>query len=174
VSWRKGYLFFTGLLILLGVMLLVSILLSIAQCIGRIAGLALTGILLLIVVGISIPTTFVHSLINFGVNLTGGLVPVGSSASVSLILDLGHVVFFFLIALLLFSMRERLASTTGEIVYFLFLVIVLTEGIQLHLISRSAGLMDILLDLFGIGLATLFLYYRSYRTSNQDIADSPP
>jgi len=68
---------------------------------------------------------------------------------------LGHFLFFFTVALCMFLNRQRLRISALMIFAYMAVFAIATEGLQLHLFSRSTRLSDMGIDLGGVLLAWL-------------------
>ena len=76
---------------------------------------------------------------------------------------IGHVFCFAMLTLFMLLVRRRLDVRASELVWFIILLAVATEGMQLFVAGRTTRMSDLLLDLVGaiIGYA-IFLIYKSF------------
>ena len=76
----------------------------------------------------------------------------------------GHVFCFAMLTLFALSIRRKLTVTPRELVLFIFLLAVATEGFQLFVDGRTTNFSDLVLDLIGalIGFGIFLLYKRWY------------
>lgn len=78
------------------------------------------------------------------------------------VFKVGHVVAFLLLTAFLCSVHAQLRFHLWEVVVFAILLAIATEGVQLHLPDRSAGVEDIALNLLGISIsASLYWFFFS-------------
>lgn len=76
----------------------------------------------------------------------------------------GHVFCFAMLTLFASAIRRKLTVTPRELVLFIFLLAVATEGFQLFIDGRTTNVSDLLLDLVGavIGFGIFLIYKRIY------------
>ena len=76
----------------------------------------------------------------------------------------GHVFCFSMLTLFALAIRRKLTVTPSELVLFIFLLAVATEGFQLFIEGRTTKFSDLLLDLVGalIGFGIFSIYKSIY------------
>ena len=76
----------------------------------------------------------------------------------------GHVFCFAMLTLFALAIRRKLTVTPRELVLFIFLLAVATEGFQLFVAGRTTKAFDLVLDLAGalIGFGIFLIYKRLY------------
>ncbi len=76
----------------------------------------------------------------------------------------GHVFCFAMLTLFALAIRRKLTASPGELVLFVFLLAVATEGFQLFVPRRTTQFFDLLLDLVGalIGFGIFLIYKLVY------------
>lgn len=76
----------------------------------------------------------------------------------------GHVFCFAMLTLFALAIRRKLTASPAELVLFIFLLAVATEGFQLFVPQRTTKIFDLGLDLFGalIGFGIFSIYKQVY------------
>ena len=76
----------------------------------------------------------------------------------------GHVFCFAMLTLFALAIRRKLTATPKELVLFILLLAVATEGFQLFVPGRTTKIFDLGLDLFGalIGFGIFTIYKSVY------------
>ncbi|MGB0866299.1 MAG: VanZ family protein [Granulosicoccaceae bacterium] len=114
------------------------------------------AIIAIIAVGVSMPGNELRGLTAPLEQFVYSLVP--QLKSLYSFQKIGHAVTFALLTFFACLVRQRLGATWLGLICFLFLLAVLTEGVQLFFIGRSSRLLDVGIDLGGAAVgATLYL-----------------
>lgn len=121
-------------------------------------------------IGISLPSDTLHGLLDPADRLLAKLkspLPAGKY---------GHVFCFAMLTLFALAIRRKLEVSAKELVLFICLMAVATEGFQLFLPERTTQIFDLVLDLLGalIGFGIFYIYKQVYpnRVRSKDVQEN--
>lgn len=116
-------------------------------------GAAIGILLVLTLIGILLPESVTYNYVLPIYQKLASLLSLEHAEPLGIVYKFGHFVFFFLVALCLLLNKRSLRLSVLMILAFMAVFAVATEGLQLHLFSRSTRLLDLGVDLSGVVLA---------------------
>lgn len=113
-------------------------------------GVTVTALLALTLVGVLLPESVTTAHILPAYQKLASALSFQHTEPLGVAYKIGHFIFFFALSLILMLNRHSLGLSAFAILAFMIVFALATEGLQLHLFSRSTRLLDIGIDLAGV------------------------